>query len=178
MDITNYGMNENPLEKGSLHHFLDAYAEVAGIRLECVGEEGSLEFICSSPESGEVRVWLGRTSNDSHDAVSPDEGMDSFDLLESVHHVIEDKSHKNREANGGEPNIILVVFLEDYGFESLDWISSAGIEEEFKDYGFKEIWMADCSTIDPFGAVRLIGLHPRARWGVAIQPSLTGKPFG
>ena len=50
--------------------------------------------------------------------------------------------------------------------------------EDFEDTGFVEIWLADHSTVEPFGEVRLIGLYPPRVFGLHYQPALEGKPFG
>ncbi|MBN8460980.1 MAG: hypothetical protein J0M04_24380 [Verrucomicrobia bacterium] len=165
-----------------LGRFLDAYGEVTGIRMHVLDSGERPDFLCVLPDGSPVGVELTRSPHDfetrSHDKIWSDMSMDYFDLLDAIHTIIASKSKKLKEPNWRSDQTILVVFLEDYAFESYDWIDDGGIESDFEDYGFAEIWLADCSTIEPFNAVRLIGLHPQRHWGLFDQPSLTGKPFG
>jgi len=71
-----------------------------------------------------------------------------------------------------------VVELLDYSFDSLAWARDASLADDYADSGFVEIWLADYSTMEAFGEVRLIGLYPPRFWGTHRQPALEGKPYG
>ena len=73
---------------------------------------------------------------------------------------------------------ILVVELLDYKFDSLSWTGEKAIADSFADTGFSEIWLADNSTLEAYGEVRIIGLHPAKYWGAHDQPALKRKPYG
>ena len=180
--MSNSETGKKCFERNRLELFLEAYREITDIAIDCTESGERPDFICTMPDSIEVGIELTRSPHDfegrTHDAIWAEGTMDHFDLLEAVHQIVITKSAKIKEPDWRTKETILVVFLEDYSFDSLDWIDSAGIESEFSEYGFFEIWLADCSTIEPFNAVRLIGLHPQSRWGIFPQPSLMGKPFG
>jgi len=164
--------------------FLSSYNETTNRRLIHLETCERPDFICQWADGEEVGVELTRTPHDyhtrTHDAIwaNVEMEMDYRDLFEAIHQMLNTKSAKIKESDWGASKTILVVFLESYTFDSLDWIDNAGVESDFLDYGFHEIWLADCSTIDAFNAVRLIGLHPPNLWGLVDQPSLEGKPFG
>ena len=169
-------------EKERLSRFLDAYNEATRMRLTVVDSGERPDFVCALPDASTIGVELTRSPHDyeakNHDRVWADGTMDHYDLLDTIHDIVTTKSLKLKEADWRTDQTILVVFLEDYKFDSYEWTKTAEIESDFAEYGFMQIWLADCSTIEPFNAVRLIGLHPQDVWGLHEQPSLDGKPFG
>lgn len=169
-------------EEERLTRFLDAYCEVTGMRLVVIDSGERPDFVCAPPDASTIGIELTRSPHDyegkNHDKVWGDGTMDHHDLLAAIHDIVTTKSLKLKEADWRTDQTILVVFLEDYTFDSYEWIKTAGIESDFAECGFMQIWLADCSTIEPFNAVRLIGLHPQDVWGLHQQPSLDGKPFG
>ena len=100
--------------------------------------------------------------------------LSSFYLLASVTSIVAIKEQKRQSHCW--PNTILVVELLDYSFESLSWASDVSRAEDFSDTGFREVWLADYSTLERFGEIRLIGLYPLRVFGVHHQPALEGKP--
>jgi hypothetical protein len=90
--------------------------------------------------------------------------------------MVATKEHKRRW--GGWPSTILVVELLDYSFESWAWTTDSSVADDFSDTGFREIWLADYSTVEQFGEIRLIGLYPSSVFGLHHQPALEGKPYG
>lgn len=182
MNMSDADRAKKLVEEERLGRFLDAYDEVTGIRMHVLDSGERPDFLCAFPDGSRVGVELTRSPHDyemrSHDRIWTDRSMEHFDLIDAIHTIIATKSKKIKEPDWRSDQTILVVFLEDYAFDSYDWIDHGGLESEFDDFGFTEIWLADCGTIEPFNAVRLIGLHPRCHWGLGDQPSLEGKPFG
>jgi len=52
------------------------------------------------------------------------------------------------------------------------------LQPDFDQYGFTEIWLADYTTVDPFGGVELFGLKPRKWWGYHEREDFPSKPYG
>ena len=72
---------------------------------------------------------------------------------------------------------ILVLQIMD---GSLDTIAPMmeGLEEDFKGYGFKEIWLADYSGLEAYGDIELCGLYPPEIYGFHQRPLPDRKPYG
>jgi hypothetical protein len=168
------------VEEERLFQFLDAYQTVTGTPLNLRSRSESPDFLCSYPSGELVGVELARSPHDYEtrldDRIWTDCALPSFDLLASVAELVAAKEQL-RQSNHWR-STILVIELLDYSFESLAWTSDPSLAKDFSDTGFLEIWLADHSTIEPFGEVCLIGLYPSAIFGVHWQPALEGKPFG
>lgn len=168
------------IEDEHLLQFIDAYETATGVALSIRSRGESPDFICAFSSGELVGVELARSPHDYemrvHDRIWTDRTLSSFDLLASVGSIIGSKEHKRR--SNSWRNTILVVELLDYTFESLRWTADTSLADDFSDTGFHEIWLADRSTIEPFGEVRLIGLYPSSIFGLHHQPALEGKPYG
>lgn len=168
------------VEEEHLLQFLDAYETVTGTGLSLHCRSESPDFICAYPSGDRIGVELARSPHDYgirvDDRIWTDCTLPSFDLLASVAAIIATKE-RLRQSHGWQ-STILVVELLDYSFESLAWTSDSSLADDFADTGFVEIWLSDHSTVEPFGEVRLIGLHPLRVFGLHYQPALEGKPFG
>ena len=178
-------MSDNDLgkklvEEEHLLQFLDAYHTITGTGLSLQCRFESPDFLCDYPSGELVGVELARSPHDYEsrvdDRIWTDCTLPSFDLLASVATIIAGKERLRR--SNGWCSTILVVELLNYSFESLAWASDASCADDFADTGFLEIWLADHSTVEPFGEVRVIGLHPSRVCGLHYQPALEGKPFG
>jgi len=105
--------------------------------------------------------------------------MSAHDLLAAVHVIVADKQRKRQSVHWRTPDsTVLVIELLDYTFDSLTWMQDRSFSSDYADTGFLEIWLADFSTMEAYGEVRLIGLYPPEFWGVHHQPALEGKPYG
>lgn len=168
------------VEEEHLLQFLDAYETATGIALTIRTHAESPDFICAYPSGEYIGIELTRTAHDYemcvHDRIWTDRTLSSFDLLASVASIVATKEYKRRAQ--GWPITILVIELLDYSFESLAWTSDRSLVADFSETGFREIWLADHSTLEPFRAVRLIGLYPSRIFGLHRRPSLEGKPYG
>ena len=105
--------------------------------------------------------------------------MSAYDLLDAVNIIIADKECKRQSTHWRTPDsTILVIELLDYKFDSLAWTNENSFFSDYADTGFLEIWLADYSTLEAYGEVRLIGLYPPTFRGVHHQPAFEGKPYG
>ncbi len=136
------------------------------------------------PVSGElVGVELARSPHDHelavHDRIWTDRTMESYDLLDAISVIITAKERKRLSPHWRTPNnTILVIVLLDYSFDSLRWTEDSSLSDDYASAGFTEVWLADHSTLEAFGEVRLIGLYPSRFWDIHPQPALEGKPYG
>jgi hypothetical protein len=183
MDTSDRGLGKKLVEEGDLIRFLEAYRVVTGEQLILSRKSERPDFICirpsdeivgieltQSPHNYDVTVWNHTRGSNT---------KSTYDLLESINGIVAEKEYKRRGPDWElRENTILVVKLIVYTFESYQWTNNTSLAVDFSDTGFVEIWLADCSTLEPFRQVRLIGLHPRRFWGTHHQPALEGKPFG
>jgi hypothetical protein len=178
-------MSDNDLgkklvEEEHLLQFLDAYEGAIGVALTVRNRSETPDFICAYPSGELIGVELARSAHNYemriNDRIWTDRVLSSFDFLASVGSIVATKEQKRRFQ--GWPNTILVVESLDYSFESLAWAADNSLADDFSDTGFHEIWLADHSTIEAFGEIRLIGLCPSSIFGLHDQPALEGKPYG
>ena len=171
------------VEEEHLLRFLEAHAKVTGVSMKVVSNGESPDFICTRPSGERVGIELARSPHDHNDAlwdrIWTDRAMSAHDLLAAVHVIVADKQRKRQSVHWRTPDsTVLVIELLDYTFDSLTWMQDRSFSSDYADTGFLEIWLADFSTMEAYGEVRLIGLYPPEFWGVHHQPALEGKPYG
>jgi hypothetical protein len=176
-------LGKKMLEEEHLHLFLKAYARVTRVSMSVVSNGESPDFICARPTGERVGVELARSPHDYHgavwDSICTDQTMSAYELLDAVRIIIADKEQKRRSGHWRTPkSTILVIELLDYKFDSLAWAGKISFFSDYADTGFLEIWLADYSTLEAYGEVRLIGLFPPRYRGVHHQPAFEGKPYG
>jgi hypothetical protein len=172
------------VEEEDLKRFLEAYEEVTGEALKIIDGGERPDFIAVRTTGEQVGIELTRTPHDYEMAqwdrifgtIHP---MNDFDVLDTVHCIVDQKAKKRAEGNWRLPsNTILVIKLIDYTFMFPGWFEKKCLADDYADAGFSEVWLADHTQLDAYGAVRLIGLYPRRIWGLHHQPSFLQKPYG
>jgi len=176
-------LGKKMVEEEHLLRFLEAHAKVTGVSMKVVSNGESPDFICTRPSGERVGIELARSPHDHNDAlwdrIGTDRAMSAHDLLAAVHVIVADKQRKRQSVHWRTPDsTVLVIELLDYTFDSLTWMQDRSFSSDYADTGFLEIWLADFSTMEAYGEVRLIGLYPPEFWGVHHQPALEGKPHG
>ena len=171
------------IEEVHLARFLDAYRVAVGITMTVSSTGESPDFICARPSGELVGVELARSPHEYervlYDRVCGERMMESYDLLDAINGIITAKERKRQSPHWRTPNnTMLVIELLDYSFDSLSWTEETALCADYAATGFVEIWIADHSTWEPFGEVRLIGLYPHPLWGLHPQPALEQKPYG
>jgi len=79
----------------------------------------------------------------------------------------------------GTKNTILVIQVLDTDIDELGaFYASVNLHDDFAEFGFQEIWVADCGSIEAYGGVTLIGLHPEQWWGPHERWNHFQKPYG
>lgn len=181
--MSDSNLGKKMVEEQHLSCFLDAYSTVTGTHLTFASSGESPDFICARPSGELVGVELARSPHDhertADDRIWGDGTMESYDLLDAIGGMITAKQRKRESPHWRTPNnTILVIELLNYHFDSLRWTEDSSLSGDYADAGFIEIWLADHSTLEAFGEVRLIGLYPPHFWGLHPQPALEGKPYG
>lgn len=177
-------IGQKMVEEEDLYLFLDAYEEVTGQALEVVGCGERPDFICRRRTGELVGVEITRPQHDYEMATwdriwAESTAMDTYDLLDAIHLIVAQKARKRLRGGWRLPaNTILVVKLVDYTCGSLRWFSEQCLASDFASAGFAEIWVADHTDFDAYGAARLIGLYPSDVWGARYQDAFHRKPYG
>jgi hypothetical protein len=182
-NMSDKDLGKKLVEEEQLFQFLEAYQIVTGESLAIICRGESPDFICERPSGQVVGIELARSPHDHdmvvYDRIWGDRTKPNFDLIASVTAIIAEKEQKRVSPHWRTPqSTILAIQLLDYTFESFRWFNDASFADDFCDTEFLEIWLADHSTIEAYGQVRLIGLHPPRWWGTHFQPALEGKPYG
>jgi len=181
--MSDSNLGKKMVEEIHLLHFLKAYYTVTGATLSVCSNSESPDFICIRNTGEVVGVELARSPHDYdlavHDRIWTDRTMEYYDLLDAISRIIAAKERKRLAPHWRTPNnTILVIELIDYSFDCLRWLKHPLLRNDYSNTGFIEIWLADHSTLEAFGEVRLIGIYPQSIWGVHSQPALKGKPYG
>jgi hypothetical protein len=184
-DTTNLAKQESE-EVAQLEKFIEAYESKTGLRLvnldRCQKGERP-DFICERSDGVCIGIELTEVPPkhllEFHRIFDPDRVMESQDLIEHMFNVVSKKERLRSKGDWRQSDEqILVITLESYKFDSLDWLSDLELQDEFSGTGFTEIWLCDNSTLSAHGASQLIGLFPASIWGLHRPTDFDPKPFG
>jgi len=183
IEMSDQEIGKKEIETDELCLFLEAYECVTGGKLSLIGRGENPDFICKRQDGGIVGVELTKVMRDPRAAfleyvLDQKEEMDPYEAQEYIHHLLERKE-KARSARYVEnvKKTILVLQLVD-GSLGLLKNNLEGLESDFIDHGFSEIWLADYSGLEAFGDIELFGLFPREYWGYHLRPWPYRKPYG
>lgn len=122
------------VEAADLHYFLDAYEWTTKEKLSIIHANESPDFICSRENGEKIGIEITEVRTDN---------QDPYNALDTIFFLIE-KKDELRSSNYRQwaDKTILVLKLSDYPLsELLDWLD--GLEEDYRGFGFLEIWLAD-----------------------------------
>jgi len=170
------------VEKEELDQFLEAYEYVTGQRLALVRSDEHPDFICARADETLVGVELTRGEGDAKvmELIQEDQGEPDFGHyeLDKVFLRIDEKE-RLRQGNLTLPSSsILVVQMFFHPCADIGSFSTPDLQQDFDQYGFTEIWLADYTTAEPYGGVELFGLKPAKWWGYHPREDFPGKPYG
>ncbi len=172
------------VEEEWLFSFLDAYKEVVEEHLlYSFGRNERPDFICYRPDGTPVGIELVRVMRDPRDAqadyiLDRIDFMDGEKALEMLYRMIEKKEKKLRQPDWDLPdNTILVLQFVDCPIPSL-YLLDDSLKHDFESYGFDEIWIADYTCIEAYGAIDLFCLYPSEWWGYYERQRHSWKPHG
>jgi hypothetical protein len=170
-------------ERIMLYPFLEAYEWVTGESLTLIFCDESPDFICKRQNGKEVGIELSRVTREPEDIfferiLNHKEEMDIYTAQEFMHYLIE-KKEKAREKSYTTKVLenILVLQLVDNSLKTLQ-AGMEGLQADFVNHGFEEIWLADYSGLEAYGDIELFGLYPEKWWGYHVRPWLDRKPYG
>jgi hypothetical protein len=168
-------------ETEQLRLFRDAYRDATGQRLRVVRKSERPDFICKRPDGTLVGVEFTLVTRDpessSWDSIlNGVEYMDGSDASMEIQAAVSRKAAKRAGPDWQLPDSsILVLSTPDCPISDLAYYLN-GVRGEFEGSGFTEIWLADHSETEAYGAVELFCLWPDEWWGWYRRQR--GKPFG
>lgn len=176
-------IGKKEVEREELYPFLEAYEWVTGERLFLVESRESPDFVCKRSDNSEVGIELAKVTRDPEEifwdeVVKGTPQIDAYAATEYMHYLIEKKERARsaRYVSRVKDNI-LVLQLVDGSLDGIMWIFD-GLQADFTDHGFSEIWLADYSEYEAYGDIELFGLYPEKWWGYHQRPWPERKPYG
>lgn len=170
------------VEEEELDHFIEAYECTTGQRLILVRSEEHPDFICARTDGTLVGVELTRGEGDVKvmESIELEHGELDFgySALEEVFWSIDEKERLRRGDWTLPNNSILVVQMFFYPASGIESFLTPDLQTDCAGYGFTEIWLADYTTVEPYGGVELFGLKPQKWWGYHERQDFLGKPYG
>ncbi len=158
-------------ERDDLESFLEEYAYVTGDELRLIGAGERPDFVCEK-RGRHYGLELVKVMNDNGQHQCLDTSIMVQDTLY--------KKEKKRASAGWQyqKSTILVIQLIGSDGEEMATYLDDRLMDEMADTGFREIWIADYSTIEPYGTVQLIGVKPKRWRGVHRHRFYGMKPYG
>src|SRR5262249_31221471 len=141
--------------------FLEEYSHITGTKMTLVGGGERPDFICEkggrryglelvkAMRDPILRRWEVILGGEDHV-----HGLDAATLVQLAAY---NKDKKRSSPNWRYPKstILLIQLIGSDGEEMLRYLDDQ-LMNEMAETGFREIWVADYSTIEPFGTVQLI----------------------
>jgi hypothetical protein len=175
-------LGKKTVEQEELNLFLDAHKYATGQRLAVVGCGEPPDFICARLDGTHVGVELTRGDGDLKvmESIQQDQGEPRFgySAFEEMVWRIDEKERPRRGDWTLPGNSILVVQTFFFPVADLEEWLTPDLQADFGSYGFTEIWLADHTTVEPYGGVELFGLKPVKWWGYHPREDFAGKPYG
>ncbi len=176
-------IGKKEVEREELYPFLDAYEWVVGEHLSLVECGESPDFICKRSDGSEIGIELTKITREpaiifGESVLDQKEEIDPYEAQEYIHYLIEkkEKARTARYITQVKENI-LVLQLVDGSIDTLKGVID-GLQDDFTDHGFTEIWLADYSGLEAYGDIELFGLYPVRIWGYHQRPWPGRKPYG
>lgn len=177
-------LGKKMIEEEELLQFLKAYKENVEEYLSYrFGRSERPDFICYRPDGTPVGVELVRVMRDPMLAqaeyiLDRIDFMDSESAVDMLYRMIEKKKEKRCQPDWTLPdNTILVIQFVDCPVTNLYQLDES-LKNDFKSYGFDEIWIADYTCEEAYGAIDLFCLYPSEWWGYYECQGHSWKPFG
>ena len=176
-------IGKKEVEGMELDPFLEAYEWTTKSALSVVESGENPDFVCARASGELIGVELTKVMRrrdiarwerilDRKDEMAP------YDMLMELQALLEQKegARKTRYVTR-VPQTMLVLQLVDGSLDVLQHLLD-GMNDEFKDHGFAEVWLADYSGLEAYGDIELFGLFPDKWWGYHERPWPDRKPYG
>jgi len=166
-----------------LKYFRLAYEAATGEWLEKSRKSERPDFICKRPDNSLVGIEFTLITRDPDssswasilDGVEYMDGLDGKLLAEAAITV---KGQKRSEPTWQlSESAILVISTSDCPIAEMKIFFDEDIENDCRESGFSEVWIADHTEVDAYGTIELFCLWPRELRGYYPRP-WTGKPYG
>jgi hypothetical protein len=110
--------------------------------------------------------------------LEPKEHMEYDEAIAQMDFLIERKdAARKRRYSLRVPETILVLQLVDRPLNGFVHCLE-GLQDDFKNHGFVEVWLADYSGHEAYGDIDLFGVFPLDRWGYYCRSRPDRKQFG
>lgn len=181
--MSDKNIGKKAVERIELEPFLGAYQFVTGEHLSVVACLENPDFICERPSGAEVGVELTKVTRDPRDVfwekiLDRKEHIDPYVAQEYIHHLVEKKERARTARYTVQVNETILVLQIIDGSLDVVQVALEGLEEDFTDHGFCEIWLADYSGLEAYGDIELFGLYPKPWWGYHQRLWPDRKPYG
>ena len=176
-------MFENIGEDEQLDLFRAAYELVTGQHLRRVRKSERPDYICRRPDGSLVGVEFTMITRDPEASSAAQildnvDHMDGCDAVQAVGEAVMKKGAKRAEPTWQLPHSsILVISTPDCPISDIQPHLDEGLQAEFQESGFTEVWISDHTDVEAYGTVELFGLVPKKWWGYHPRP-WTGNPYG
>ena len=181
--MSDQNLGKKMVEEEDLLLFLEAYEIVTGDQLERLATSERPDFVCIRTNGTLVGVELTKVMRDPESAtwdriMKYQEFRDAIDANDHIWPTAEYKSQKLKAGNWRHAeNTILVLQVMDCPLSDLHrYLEDSTSPEDYADLGFAEIWVADYSELEAYGAIELFGLYPEEFFG--YHELDRGKPYG
>ena len=172
------------IERSHLDIFITDYSRITKMQFPEIYSSESPDFICTRSDGITLGIELVNVMRDPESAqfdrlLYHKLEADSQETLDNIYYTIE-KKDDIRSRNYGEwsDKTILVMILSDCQLSNLHTSLTEDLREDFSQYGFKEIWLADYTGIEAYGDIELFGLYPSQWWGYHQRDNPCRKPYG
>lgn len=171
------------VESIELEPFLEEYARVTGVDLNPIAAGERPDFVCEK-RCRRFGLELVKAMRDPvkrrWDVILGGSGeLSDMDATWMVQEVTYAKEVKRASSGWRYPKAtILVIQLIGSDGRALASHLDCQLMDEMSKTGFREIWIADYSPMEPFGTVQLIGIKPRRWRGLHYHRFYGTKPYG
>ena len=171
------------IERDEAQRFVEEYTRVTGVELVLLGAGERPDFVCGkrgryyglelvrAMQDPVLRKWEVILRGEGHL-----HGMDALMLVQEAVYV---KDVKRASPGWRYPrSTILAIQLIGSDCDQMARYLDDQIMDEMAQTGFREIWVADYSPMEPYGEIQLFGVKPK-RWRDLHRHRLYGtKPYG
>ncbi len=176
-------LRKKQVEGMELDPFLKAYEWTTKGALSVVESGENPDFICARATGEIIGLELTKAMRRRDIArweriLDRKEEMAPYDMLMELQALLEQKEEARKARYVARvPQTMLVLQLVDGSLDVLRHLLD-GMNDEFRDHGFSEVWLADYSGLEAYGDIDLFGLFPDQWWGYHQRPWPDRKPYG
>jgi len=168
----------------ALDGFFDAYEHATGQNLSVLAAGENPDFVCARPDGTPVGLELTQVRRDRDIAraeriLERKDEMDPYEMLEfTLWQLGRKEKARVQRYTQSVPQTMLVFQLVDGSLSPAFCRMLEGLEDDFADHGFSEVWLADYSGVDAYGDIELFGVYPQEIYGHYERPMPDRKPYG